>query len=135
MTAIKLPLPTGVAKTLAWKDVSVVNEDGDRRSNLEDGEDHIMSVHILDCRHTLLKDYISKPANQRGDSGYCFDPPTGMLKGFDLIAPMGAAQRAVRAGNIAVIATAGLGDGFEGVKTDGLAAWLEMLDLAAIARM
>ncbi|MBA3395490.1 MAG: hypothetical protein H0T89_22775 [Deltaproteobacteria bacterium] len=134
LTAIKLPLPTGVATTLAWQDVSVVNADGDRRSNLEDGEDHIMSVHILDCRQTILKDYISKPANERGDNGYCFDPPTGMLKGFDLIAPTGAVQRAVRAGNITVIATAGT-SGDKRVKTDGLAAWLEMLDLAAIARM
>jgi hypothetical protein len=134
LTAIKLSPPKGAPATTVWKEGEDV-EEGNRAGYFYDGKDAIMIVRIIDCRRTLLKDYVSKPADQRGEFRYCFDSPTGMLKGFDLIAPADAAQHAVRAGNIVVIAQRGNPADKNAVKADALDGWLESLDLAAIAKL
>jgi hypothetical protein len=128
-------MPKGVTGA-TWKDVDSEAKDGNRLANLKNAKDDIlMSVRFIDCRRDLLKDYVSKAPGDRGDFSYCFDAPTGQVKGYDLIAAPDSEQHGVRAGNIAVLAGAGANFVEGHVKPADLDAFLESIDLAAIAKM
>jgi hypothetical protein len=98
-----------------------------------DGSDLWVSVRFLDCNLPMVKDTASKPAAERGDFTFCFDPPTGKLRDYGMFSPSDSV-RVVKVGHLIIIV--GLGVVSEGKLTPAdLEAFITSLDLAALAKL
>jgi len=131
LSDINLPNPKGTPEKGIWSSVKAT-KDGDRWDNFVDGNDNWMGMRILDCNLPAVQALATKPDPQSVYST-CFATPTGKLKDYPLIATNDA-QRAVKVGHLVLIASLNA-TGQAKLKAADLEAFLESLDLAAIAKL
>lgn len=129
---IQLPVPKGVPEKGMWS-AGKATKDGDRLDNFVDGNDYWLSLRMLDCNLPMVQEVASKSADERGVLDACFATPTGKLKDLPLISKNDS-MRAVKAGHLVLIASLGAA-GETKLKAADLEAFLESLDLAAIAKL
>jgi hypothetical protein len=135
LAAITLPPPQGAPAGGRWRSAPSPTGgtgDGDRLANFIDGSDFWVSVRFLDCNLPAVKASASKPT-EGGEFTFCFDKPTGKLKDYPLFNAFDT-QRVVKVGHLVIIASLGA-TGETKLKATDLEAFLESLDLAAIAKL
>ena len=135
LNAIAMPKPAGAPANGNWKHVGDNESDGYGQTNYVDAkEDYWYAVDFLDCRAKVVRDAAAMKPGSRGALEWCFMQPNAKLKDFPMIKPEKGSRRAVKAGNVFVVVSLGM-KGMETLKAADVEAYLNALDLAAIAKL
>ena len=134
LATIALPKPAGAPASGNWKDIGDNESDGYGQMNYVDGENYWYGLTFLDCRAKVVKDAAAMKPEERGALKWCFMKPNAKLKDFPMIKPENGSSRAVKAGNVYVVVTLGM-TGEEKLKAADVEAYLNALDLAAVAKL
>lgn len=134
LAAIVMPKPPGAPAGGNWKDIGDNESDGYGQMNYVDKDNYWYGLTFLDCRAKVVKDAAAMKAEDRGALKWCFMQPNAKLKDYPMIKPEKGSARAVKAGNVWVVVTLGM-TGMETLKAENVEAYLNALDLAAVAKL
>lgn len=135
LAAIALPKPAGAPASGNWKDIGDNESDGYGQMNYVDKkENYWYGLTFLDCRAQVVKDAAAMKPEERGALKWCFMQPNAKLKDYPMIKPEHGSTRAVKAGNVYVVVSLGM-TGEETLKAADVEAYLNALDLAAVAKL
>lgn len=134
LAAIAIPKPAGAPASGNWKNIGDNESDGYGQMNYVDKENYWYGLTFLDCRAKVVKDAAAMKPEERGALKWCFMQPNATLKDYPMIKPETGATRAVKAGNVFVLASLGM-TGQETLKAADVEAFLNTLDLAAVAKL
>lgn len=132
LESIQLPKPKKAPEKFIWS-TPVPARDGTRLVNYTDGKDIWLTVNFADCNSPTAKSVADKPANQRGQYGFCYEKPVGKIKDFpsygtdDMV-------RGVKAGHLVIAASIGTAAP-QSYTTADVEEFLGSLDLAALAKL
>ena len=132
--SIAMPKPPGAPASGNWKDVGDNESDGYGQLNYVDHDAYWYGVTFLDCRAKVVKDAAAMKPDDRGALKWCFMQPNDKLKDYPMIKPEKGLTRAVKAGNVCVVVSLGM-QGKETLKAADVEAYLNTLDLAAVAKL
>jgi hypothetical protein len=134
LSTIAMPKPPGAPASGTWKHVAGNESDGYGQLNYVDKDNYWYGVDFLDCRAKVVKDAASMKPEDRGATKWCFMQPNAKLKDYPMIKPEKGSARAVKAGNVWVVVSLGM-TGMETLKAADVEAYLNSLDLAAVAKL